>query len=170
MRFFTMNKKLTAGVSAVIVSFMVFLSPAMADPGGNGKGHQDGNNHKQQGNRGKANKDNSNKNNSNKGKLDTKNSPSDGSPISITLSVDQARGLAVSYGLTGYPSLPPGIAKNLARGKPLPPGIAKKRVPANMLSGLPHYSGYDWYMVGDDLVLVAATTLIVDTVLHSVFN
>lgn len=165
MRFLNMNKKLTAGVSAVIVSFMMFLSPAMADPGSNGKGHQDGNNHKQQGNKGKANKGNSNKGNS-----DTKNSPSDGSPISITLSVDQARGLAVSYGLTGYPSLPPGVAKNLARGKPLPPGIAKKRVPANMLSGLPHYSGYDWYMVGDDLVLVAATTLIVNTVLHSVFN
>ena len=26
-------------------------------------------------------------------------------------------------------SLPPGIAKNLARGKPLPPGIAKRAVP-----------------------------------------
>jgi hypothetical protein len=48
----------------------------------------------------------------------------------------------VNYGLTGYDSLP-GIAKNLARGKPLPPGIAKKTVPASML-GLPSYPGYEW--------------------------
>jgi hypothetical protein len=30
-------------------------------------------------------------------------------------------------------SLPPGIAKNVARGKPLPPGIAKRAVPADLL-------------------------------------
>ena len=29
--------------------------------------------------------------------------------------------------------LPPGIAKNVARGKPLPPGIAKRAVPADLL-------------------------------------
>ena len=42
------------------------------------------------------------------------------------ISYTTARALAVNYGLTGYKALPPGIAKNLARGKPLPPGIAKK--------------------------------------------
>jgi len=30
-------------------------------------------------------------------------------------------------------ALPPGIAKNVARGKPLPPGIAKRAVPADLL-------------------------------------
>jgi hypothetical protein len=48
----------------------------------------------------------------------------------------------VNYGLTGYDSLPPGIAKNLARGKPLPPGIAKKTVLTSMLGQLPYYLGY----------------------------
>ena len=31
-------------------------------------------------------------------------------------------------------TLPPGIAKNVARGKPLPPGIAKRAVPADLLA------------------------------------
>src|SRR5687767_6483057 len=31
-------------------------------------------------------------------------------------------------------ALPPGIAKNLARGKPLPPGIAKRAVPPALLA------------------------------------
>ncbi|GKX57398.1 membrane protein [Leminorella grimontii] len=92
-----------------------------------------------------------------------------GSP-NITITFDQARGLAVTHGLTGYSALPPGIAKNLARGKPLPPGIAKKAVPAGMLSSLPHYPGYEWYIAGDDLVLVAVTTAIVNTILTGVFN
>ena len=30
-------------------------------------------------------------------------------------------------------ALPPGIAKNVARGKPLPPGIAKRAVPADLI-------------------------------------
>ena len=51
--------------------------------------------------------------------------------VSVTLStagisISTARGYAVQAGATGYGSLPPGIRKNLARGKPMPPGIAKK--------------------------------------------
>lgn len=45
--------------------------------------------------------------------------------VESDISYAVARQLAVNLGLTGYQSLPPGIAKNLARGKPLPPGIAK---------------------------------------------
>lgn len=74
--------------------------------------------------------------------------------ISISLSYDRARTIAVNSGLTGYQSLPLGIAKNLARGKPLPPGIAKRAVPVSMLGQLPSYPGYEWHVVGDDLVLV----------------
>lgn len=43
-----------------------------------------------------------------------------------------------------YKPLPPGIRKNLARGKPLPPGIAKTRLPGGYVGRLPHYSGYEW--------------------------
>ncbi|AVJ79176.1 hypothetical protein FJMB80055_26700 [Enterobacter hormaechei] len=86
------------------------------------------------------------------------------------MSFDHARHLALNYGLTGYDSLPPGIAKNLARGKPLPPGIAKKTVPADMLGQLPSYPGYEWRVVGDDLVLIALSTAIVTSVINGVFK
>ncbi len=67
-------------------------------------------------------------------------------------------------------SLPPGIAKNLARGKPLPPGIAKKTVPASMLGQLPYYPGYEWKIVGDNLVLIALSTAVVTAIINGVFD
>lgn len=86
----------------------------------------------------------------------------------ITLST--AQGYAREYGLSGYSSLPPGIRKNLARGKPLPPGIAKKMVPAPMLARLPVYPGYEWQVAGTDLILVAVATAVVADVLLNVFD
>jgi len=90
--------------------------------------------------------------------------------VSVNVSYDRVRSLAVNYGLTGYKSLPPGIAKNLARGKPLPPGIAKKMVPSAMLDQLPSYPGYEWRIAGDDLILVALSTAIVASVINGVFD
>ncbi|MEI9742455.1 anti-virulence regulator CigR family protein, partial [Enterobacter ludwigii] len=58
----------------------------------------------------------------------------------------------------------------LARGKPLPPGIAKKTVPASMLGQLPSYPGYEWRVVGDDLVLIALSTAVVTTIINGVFR
>lgn len=51
-------------------------------------------------------------------------------------------------------SLPPGIRKNLARGKPIPPGIAMTRLPDGYVRHLPRYEGYEWRGYGTDLVLV----------------
>lgn len=65
--------------------------------------------------------------------------------------------------------LPPGIAKNLARGKPLPPGIAKN-FDSRVANQLPHYDGYQWKQVGTDVVLVAIATGIVYEVLHNVLD
>lgn len=76
----------------------------------------------------------------------------------------------MNYGLVGYQALPPGIAKNVVRGKPLPPGIAKKTLPASMINDLPYYPGYEWRAVGDDLVLVALSTAIVTSVINGVFD
>jgi hypothetical protein len=67
------------------------------------------------------------------------------------------------------PALPPGIQKNLTRGKPLPPGIAK-RLDGRLLQQLPHYEGYEWMQTGRDLILVAAATGIIYEVLSSVFD
>ena len=39
-------------------------------------------------------------------------------------------------------ALPPGIAMNLQRGKPLPPGIAKKNLPGDLQSQLPDIFGH----------------------------
>jgi hypothetical protein len=61
-------------------------------------------------------------------------------------------------------SLPPGIAKNLARGKPLPPGIAKKHVPDDLIILLPARPGAHWLIAGDVVLLVDAGDVIVDLV------
>jgi hypothetical protein len=58
--------------------------------------------------------------------------------------------------------LPPGIAKNVARGKPLPPGIAKKAVPADLVRTLGSRagSGITFSIVGDRVVAVRAGNVI----------
>jgi hypothetical protein len=70
----------------------------------------------------------------------------------------------------GYKPLPPGIQKNLARGKPLPPGIAKKAPPSALLGRLPRHPGYEWQMAGTDLILVQIGTAIIADVLKDVFR
>jgi len=66
------------------------------------------------------------------------------------------------YGAPRAESLPPGIERNLARGKPLPPGIAK-RFDGSLANQLPDYPGYEWQRVGADVVLIdAATRVVVD--------
>lgn len=66
-------------------------------------------------------------------------------------------------------SLPPGIRKNLARGKPLPPGIAK-RFDNRLLGQLPHYNGYEWKQVGTDVVLVTLATGLIYEILENVLD
>lgn len=66
-------------------------------------------------------------------------------------------------------SLPPGIRKNLARGKPLPPGIAK-RFDNRLLGQLPHYDGYEWQQVGSDVVLVTIATGLIYEILENVLD
>lgn len=153
---------------AAIISLTVLAAPVFANPGnGNGNGgHGNNGNHgnssdhgsKGQGN-GKSNDDHGNR--KNYGKPDH---------VDSDISYSRARSLAVNYGLVGYQSLPPGIAKNLARGKPLPPGIAKKTLPASMINDLPYYPGYEWRAVGNDLVLVAISTAIIASVINDVFD
>jgi hypothetical protein len=68
--------------------------------------------------------------------------------------------------------LPPGIAKNLVRGKPLPPGIAKQRLPNDLVQQLPPVrDGHERIIVDGRLLLVEiATQLIVDVVIDAVFK
>lgn len=162
-----MNKRRTTlTVLALIASLGLSSAPAMADKGGNGNGNGHGNS----GNHGNNGHHGNNGNHGNKDKGDYRDYRNDDNLVSVSLSRDRARSLAHTYGLTGYRSLPPGIAKNLARGKPLPPGIAKKMVPSSMLRELPQYPGYEWRIAGDDLVLVALSTAIVASVINGVFD
>ncbi|HEM8658935.1 anti-virulence regulator CigR family protein [Klebsiella aerogenes] len=151
---------------AMVMSVTMAAAPALANPGngnGNGEHGNSGKNiyHGDKGNHGHSD------NAAGKGQRKNYGKPDH---VDSDISYTTARALAVNYGLTGYKALPPGIAKNLARGKPLPPGIAKKTVPASMLNQLPYYPGYEWRVVGDDLVLIALSTAVVTAIINSVFD
>lgn len=65
--------------------------------------------------------------------------------------------------------LPPGIAKNLARGKPLPPGIAKQALPYELRRVLPPVrDGYERVIVDGKILLVEIATQLVRDVLTDI--
>lgn len=66
-------------------------------------------------------------------------------------------------------SLPPGIRKKVARGKPLPPGIAK-RFPDGLSSQLRARPGYEFRTVGADVVLVEAATGVIADVIKGILR
>ena len=155
------TRRLPTTALAVVLSLTFAAAPVIADPG---NGNSSGKSYHGNGNAGNhGNK----QGNGNKPKAGKKNVNED---VSIRINYDRARSLALTYGLTGYQALPPGIAKNYARGKSLPPGIAKKMVPSSMLGQLPSYPGYEWRIVGEDLVLIALSTAIVTSVINGVFK
>ena len=66
-------------------------------------------------------------------------------------------------------SLPPGIEKNLARGKPLPPGIAKQVLPDDLLRALPPVQdGYERIIVAGKILLIEIATQVVRDVLTDI--
>ena len=70
-------------------------------------------------------------------------------------------------GKHGKKSLPPGIAKNLARGKPLPPGIAKQALPTGLISLLPPPPhGFERISVSGKILLVEIATHVIHDVLE----
>jgi len=77
-----------------------------------------------------------------------------------------ARNYAVGVAYTGFKPLPPGIAKNLARGKPLPPGMVTRSLPDPLLRQLPQYPGYNWAAAGADLILINTASRLVADVLR----
>lgn len=66
-------------------------------------------------------------------------------------------------------SLPPGVQKNLARGKPMPPGLGK-RFDSRLQNQMPHYDGYEWQQVGRDVVLISISTGLIQEVLHDILD
>ncbi len=67
----------------------------------------------------------------------------------------------------GKKSLPPGIAKNLHRGKPLPPGIAKQVLPSSLINLLPPPPhGYERVAIDGKVLLVEIATQVIHDVLE----
>lgn len=125
--------------------------------------------------KGKGNNKNKGKGNSGKGNNGSGTTVQlDNSGLSVRFSNSEIRIINDYY--RRYPAgsvqdLPPGIAKNLARGKPLPPGIAKRYLPNNLNALLPSpYAGTNRLIVGNDILLVQATTGLILDVLNNVLN
>lgn len=105
--------------------------------------------------------------------------------VSVTITAEQAAAIRAYYGRPGSGpgrgrgrgrgrsgALPPGIAKNLERGKPLPPGIAAQHLPRELLVRLPRPAdGLEYLVVAGKLLLVdTATQLVHDVLLETVFG
>lgn len=91
-------------------------------------------------------------------------------PQSSGLTHDQAWKMAREHKLTGYKALPEKDRRELVMGRALPSRLGPRPVPEPMRKRLPAHSGYEWRIVGRDLVLVAAGTLIVHEIIQNVFN
>lgn len=65
--------------------------------------------------------------------------------------------------------LPPGIARNLQRGKALPPGIAKQTLPIGLIELLPPPPrGYERVVLSGKVLLVEVATQVIHDVLEDV--
>ena len=72
-------------------------------------------------------------------------------------------------GKNRHKGLPPGIAKNLARGKPLPPGIAKRHLPDGLVHALPAPPrGYERMIVDGKVLLVEIATQVIHDILTDI--
>ena len=156
-----MKKPVKALAAALIIGCGLSLSVQAAPPPG--KGHGNSAAHAGKGGHGNPHR-HGHRGNGNKGT----SAATELVVAGITAAL--AREYALDYGLGGYSSLPPGIRKNLARGKPLPPGIAKKMVPGSLLGRLPRHSGYELRVAGTDLILVSLATAVVADILYDVFD
>lgn len=98
--------------------------------------------------------------------------------VEIVFSDDEIRIIRAYYETHGsvhgngkrkHKDLPPGIARNLARGKRLPPGIAKQALPYNLRRELPPpRDGYERIVVAGKVLLVELATQVVRDVLTDV--
>ena len=98
--------------------------------------------------------------------------------VEVTFSIDEAATIRAYFGdehdksgkkNKGQKALPPGIEKNLARGKALPPGIAKQVLPADLSRLLPPPpSGFERIMVSGRVLLVEIATQVIHDVLEDV--
>ncbi len=121
-------------------------------------------------NQGKNNAQVNSKDNSKSQKDHAKNKNNHHEMYYAGISKKDAKRYAKQYKAYGYKPLPPGIRKNLARGKGIPPGIAMTRLPSGYINHLPRYEGYEWRGYGTDLVLVQVVSNIIADVIIDALN
>ncbi len=83
---------------------------------------------------------------------------------------EQIRAYYSSNPNPGIEALPPGLRKNLARGKAMPPGIAKRFPPDGLRTSLSVPIRYEVIEVGWDVFLVEVATGIIHDVLMDVIR
>ena len=90
----------------------------------------------------------------------------------LELTADQAREIAREANMLGRPSLPAEYQGQIAPGYLFDnnSSIVREIVSEPLKSRLPHYAGYDWLIVGQDLVLVNNRNNAVTEVLYGVFE
>ncbi len=97
--------------------------------------------------------------------------------VSVVFSEDEVRVIRDYYrdresqarGKGHKKGLPPGIAKNLQRGKPLPPGIAKRALPDDLERRLPRLpEGYERILVDGRVLLIEVATRVIRDILTDV--
>lgn len=99
-------------------------------------------------------------------KVDT--APQKSEPIFTPEIQVKIRDYYANHDVRGVRSLPPGIQRRLARGKPLPPGIAMRAAPADLRSRVQVPKGYELVEVGRDVLLVETATKVVHDLLKGV--
>lgn len=96
----------------------------------------------------------------NKGKVSGPATP--GAPVVVIFkSADRPKfqNYFVTHKFVAEP-LPPGIAMNIARGKPWPGGVSSRVLPADLLVYVPRDPAIRYYIVGDRVVAVRNGTII----------
>ena len=97
----------------------------------------------------------------------------------IAALTDIERSIIRNYFQTNYANLPPGLAKrqvlppglrrHIERNGTLPPGLQRNRLPEDLRVRLPGREDLEFLIIDDEVVLVAAATLIIIDVLFDVF-
>lgn len=88
----------------------------------------------------------------------------------------EERGVILAYFAEPPPAfsevkpLPPAVARKLMVGRPLPPGIARRYLPQDLVDLLPPHPGYQWLLVGTNVVVLVVKTGKVHEILRDVIN
>jgi hypothetical protein len=133
---------------------------------GHGQGH--GNGHGNSGNNGHGNGHGNSGNNGHK----TGHGKNNTAVNSAVFSKNDRTTISHFFHANPFPvsNLPPGIAMNVARGKPLPPGIQKVFLPSGLISQLPARPGFEYLQAGKDVLLVNSSTGVVSDILSNVLK